>query len=80
MKPNNADPSFELAQLAAETGDTGDASFVTSLSPGFERSTSASGTWVQALVNLSPLPLARLANEEVSHPPYPPDEAPSAVV
>jgi hypothetical protein len=58
MKPSNADLSFDFFHSSAETGDTGDVALG-----------SVSGTWDQALVNLSPLPFALLAKEEVSHPP-----------
>lgn len=79
MKPSSADRSFDFAHSAAETGETGETCFVVfSLTP--PTGLPVSLTWVQALVNRSPLPFARFAKEDVSHPPYPPDEAPMAVV
>lgn len=73
MKPSNADLSFDFAQFSADTGET-------LLEAAATLSASVWATWVHALVNRSTDPLVRLTNDEVSHPPNPPDEAPIAVV
>lgn len=75
MKPSNADLSFDFDQFSADTGET-----LFPVPPVSSASISVWTTWVQALVNLSPDPLARLEKEEVSHPPNPPEEAAIAVV